>query len=149
MEKELIELNGNTEKLLRAYAELNEMQQVLDKASSFFDGKGASRLGDIALSEGYDRSFGVDPDAPLLEGGAVDKMAKLGFIAGTIQQDKLNAFERLLFRATRGNLFLRSAEIEELRDPASGEMQKKSVFVVFFAGERSRQKAGKVGGAFF
>jgi V-type H+-transporting ATPase subunit a len=143
LEKELIELNGNTEKLLRAYAELNEMQQVLDKATAFFDSKGASRLGDIALSEGYDRSFGVDPDGPLLESGA-DKTAKLGFIAGTIQQDKLNAFERLLFRATRGNLFLRSAEIEELRDPATGEMQKKSVFVVFFAGERSRQKAGKV-----
>lgn len=76
---------------------------------------------------------------------AVEKVAKVGFIAGTIQRDKLNAFERLLFRATRGNLFLRSAEIEELRDPATGEMQKKSVFVVFFAGERSRLKAGKVG----
>jgi V-type H+-transporting ATPase subunit a len=65
-------------------------------------------------------------------------------LAGTIQQDKFNAFERLLFRATRGNLFLKSAPLEELRDPATGEMQKKSVFVVFIAGERSRQKAQKV-----
>jgi len=73
-----------------------------------------------------------------------EKVSKIGFIAGTIQRDKLNAFERLLFRATRGNLFLRSSEIEEIRDPASGEMQKKNVFVVFFAGERSRQKASKV-----
>ena len=86
-------------------------------------------------------NFCTNPRAQVV----VDKMAKIGFIAGTIQQDKLNAFERLLFRATRGNLFLKSAEMEEMRDPATGEMQKKSVFVVFFAGDRSRLKAGKVG----
>lgn len=63
LEKELLELNGNSEKLLRAYSELNEMQQVLDKAGSFFDGK--AKLGDVTL----ERNFGIDSDAPLLEGG--------------------------------------------------------------------------------
>ncbi|GAX85466.1 hypothetical protein CEUSTIGMA_g12882.t1 [Chlamydomonas eustigma] len=145
-EKELLEINSNTEKLQRAYAELNEMQQVLEKAGGFFDQK--TRFGDVTI-ESYDRSFGIDVDTSLLEGGAVgDKTSKVGFLAGTIQQDKVNAFERLLFRATRGNLFLKSAPLEELRDPASGEVQKKSVFVVFFAGERSRQKAQKICDAF-
>lgn len=32
---------------------------------------------------------------------------QLGFVAGTIPVEKLAAFERLLFRATRGNMFLK------------------------------------------
>ena len=65
-ETELIELNGNTEKLLRAYAELNEMQQVLEKAAGFFDQK--AKFGDVTM-ESYDRPFGVETDSPLLEAG--------------------------------------------------------------------------------
>ena len=75
---------------------------------------------------------------------ASEKVAKVGFIAGTIVQEKVNSFERLLFRATRGNLLLRTAPIDTVRDPATGEMQKKSVFTVFFSGERSRAKIVKV-----
>ena len=65
-ETELSELNGNTEKLLRAYAELNEMQQVLEKAAGFFDQK--AKFGDVTM-ESYDRPFGVETDSPLLEAG--------------------------------------------------------------------------------
>jgi hypothetical protein len=39
------------------------MQQVLEKAGGFFDGK--ARLADVAL----ERNFGVETDSPLLEGG--------------------------------------------------------------------------------
>ncbi len=38
-------------------------------------------------------------------------MSRLGFVAGLIQQEKLTSFERLLFRATRGNMFLKSAAV--------------------------------------
>lgn len=65
-------------------------------------------------------------------------------MAGTIQQEKLNSFERLLFRATRGNMYLRQVPVGLIRDPATGEEQDKSVFVIFFAGERSRTKVHKV-----
>ena len=69
----------------------------------------------------------------------------LGFVSGLIQQGKMAAFERLLFRATRGNMFLKSAPVGSVRDPASGELQDKSVFMVFFSGERARTKVMKVG----
>lgn len=78
----------------------------------------------------------------LTQGG--DKVAKVGYVAGTIQQDKLNNFERLLFRATRGNMYLRQVPVGKVVDPSTGEEQSKHVFVVFFAGERSRQKVNKV-----
>ncbi len=54
MERELIELNGNTDKLMRAFSELNEMRQVLEKAGSFFDQK--TKFGEVTM-ESYDRSF--------------------------------------------------------------------------------------------
>ena len=54
------------------------------------------------------------------------------------------AFERLLFRATRGNMYLRHTTVGSVVDPITGEKQEKAVFVVFFAGERARTKILKV-----
>ena len=47
--------------------------------------------------------------APLLsvESESETKTGRLGFIAGTILEDKKMSFERILFRATRGNMFLK------------------------------------------
>lgn len=86
-------------------------------------------------------------EAPLLAGESTtdSKTVRLGFVAGVIQQEKLIAFERLLFRATRGNMFLKSTAVGSVLDPTSGEKQEKAVFVVFFAGERARTKILKVG----
>jgi hypothetical protein len=51
---------------------------------------------------------GGDIGAPLLESQGRDMgMARLGFVAGVIPQEKISAFERVLFRATRGNMFLK------------------------------------------
>ena len=36
-----------------------------------------------------------------------EKVSRIGFVAGTISALNINSFERLLFRATRGNMFLR------------------------------------------
>lgn len=50
------------------------------------------------------------------------KQVKLGFIAGLVPRGKSMAFERIIFRATRGNVFLRQAAVEEpIIDPPSGE----------------------------
>lgn len=72
------------------------------------------------------------------------QVARLGFIAGLIPKEKLENFERLLFRATRGNMFLKHTEIGSVKDPATGELLEKDVFVVFFAGDRARTKIMKV-----
>lgn len=72
------------------------------------------------------------------------KSVRLGFVAGMIAQDKLTPFERLLFRATRGNMFLKSSPVGAVLDPTTSEKQEKAVFVVFFAGDRARTKIMKV-----
>lgn len=44
----------------------------------------------------------------------------LRFVAGVILRERIPAFERMLWRACRGNVFLRQAEIPEpLEDPAT------------------------------
>lgn len=79
-----------------------------------------------------------------LQSSEAAKAGRLGFVAGLIPQEKLNGFERLLFRATRGNMFLRQTPVGSVKDPATGEQQEKHVFVVFYAGERARTKVLKV-----
>ena len=49
-----------------------------------------------------------DIGAPLLEAAAPEPASvQLGFVAGTVPEERLPAFERLLFRATRGNMHLK------------------------------------------
>lgn len=69
------------------------------------------------------------------EGGAGGGL-QLGFVAGVVLRERLPAFEKMLWRACRGNVFLRQAEIEDpLEDPLAGDQVFKSVFVIFFQGE--------------
>ena len=74
------------------------------------------------------------------DGGAGGGL-QLGFVAGVILRERLPAFEKMLWRACRGNVFLRVADIEDpLEDPHTGDEVIKSVFVIFFQGwcENSR-----------
>ena len=90
---------------------------------------------------------GSEIGAPLLraEAAVEPKSVRLGFVAGMIAQEKLTPFERLLFRATRGNMFLKNASVGAVVDPTTSEKQEKAVFVVFYAGERARAKILKAG----
>lgn len=52
-------------------------------------------------------------DAPYSEEGG-----QLGFMAGVINRERVNAFERMLWIVSRGNVFLKQADIEQrLEDP--------------------------------
>lgn len=50
------------------------------------------------------------------------KQVKLGFVCGLVPREKSMAFEMILFRATRGNVFFKQAVVEDpVSDPVSGE----------------------------
>jgi len=160
LEAELLEVNSNQEKLSRSHSELVELQLVLEKAGGFFEEAmtGASTIQDeLRMRESYpgeDRSPMIEQ--PLLnsgdielqevsEAGGMRSMNQLGFVTGLVLTEKAASFERVLFRATRGNMFLKLAHIEgKVNDPALGTKLEKSVFVVFFAGERARSKILKL-----
>lgn len=135
IEKELLQMNNNQEQLNRNYNELIELKHVLTKDSAFF-----SEAIHGKEQEDREESRGLlEPES------AVAKAVKLGFVTGVIMRDKFGAFERVLWRATRGNLFMKHAEIEELiKDPHTGEQVEKNVFIIFYQGERSQAKIKKI-----
>ena len=57
----------------------------------------------------------------------------------------MGTFERILFRALRGNLYMNYTEIDEpIRDPVTDEIVKKNVFIIFVHGKEILNKIRKI-----
>jgi V-type H+-transporting ATPase subunit a len=142
LENELREVNQNAEALKRNFLELTELKQILRKTQVFFDEaeRGASaQMADPSREEEQVTLLGEEG---LRAGG---QALKLGFVAGVILRERIPAFERMLWRACRGNVFLRQAEIETpLEDPSTGDQVYKSVFIIFFQGDQLKTRVKKI-----
>lgn len=152
LEAELVEINANGDKLQRAHSELVEYKLVLQKAGEFFSSALTSAAAQQREMESQ-QTGEMTIETPLLTDKEMSadpsKQIKLGFIAGLVPREKSMSFERMLFRATRGNVFLRQAVVDEpVVDPVSGEKMEKNVFVVFYSGERAKNKILKICDAF-
>ncbi|XP_034676946.1 V-type proton ATPase subunit a2-like isoform X2 [Vitis riparia] len=151
-EAELTEIKANNEKLQRAYSELVEYKLVLQKAGEFFYSAQNTAVAWQREVEAHHIGEG-SIDSPLLLEQEIltdpSKQVKLGFVSGLVPREKSMAFERILFRATRGNVFLKQALVEDcVIDPVLGEKIEKNVFVIFFSGERVKNKILKICDAF-
>ncbi|CRL05231.1 CLUMA_CG018059, isoform A [Clunio marinus] len=174
LENELREVNQNAEALKRNYLELTELKHILRKTQVFFD-ETAPDYQDMLVNRfsqlnpsfhsrpsKYDiRTLRVkftksqmadshreEEQLNLLEDGPRGQQQqnlKLGFVAGVILRERLPAFERMLWRACRGNVFLRQAMIEApLEDPSNGDNVYKSVFIIFFQGDQLKTRVKKI-----
>ncbi|KAB5561364.1 hypothetical protein DKX38_006321 [Salix brachista] len=152
LEAELVEMNTNNEKLQHSYNELVEYKLLLNKAGEFFSSafsRATAQQKEIESQQTGEESL----DTPLLEDKEISiessKQVKLGFITGLVLKEKSMLFERIIFRATRGNVYTRQAAVEEpVIDPVSGEKVEKNVFVVFYSGEKAKTKILKICEAF-
>ncbi|XAR72783.1 hypothetical protein NMG60_11019541 [Bertholletia excelsa] len=152
LEAELIEINANGEKLQRSYNELVEYKLVLQKAGEFFysaQRNAAAQQREIGSQQAAEGTL----ETPLLSEQEMitdpSKQVKLGFLTGLVPREKSMAFERIIFRATRGNVFLKQAVLDgPVTDPVSGEKVEKNVFVAFYSGERAKNKIIKICEAF-
>uniref|UniRef100_A0A914CMB5 V-type proton ATPase subunit a n=1 Tax=Acrobeloides nanus TaxID=290746 RepID=A0A914CMB5_9BILA len=62
---------------------------------------------------------------------------RLNFVNGVIKRERLPVFERVLWRACYGKVFLRQAEIlESIAEVATESCENKSVFIIFFQERR-------------
>ncbi|OVA09925.1 ATPase [Macleaya cordata] len=152
-ETELIEMNANSEKLQQTYNELLEFKMVLNKAGEFLvTAPNRSVAQERELDENVYLKDEYVERASLLEQEmhpGPSNQASLRFISGIICKSKVLRFERMLFRATRGNmLFNQAAAEQDVLDPISAEMVEKTVFVVFFSGEQAKTKILKICEAF-
>ncbi|XP_064549489.1 V-type proton ATPase 116 kDa subunit a 1 isoform X5 [Drosophila montana] len=138
LENELREVNQNAEALKRNFLELTELKHILRKTQVFFDEEGGLNH----TTESMTRALITDE---VRTAGASMGPVQLGFVAGVILREKLPAFERMLWRACRGNVFLRQAMIESpLEDPTNGDQVYKSVFIIFFQGDQLKTRVKKI-----
>jgi V-type H+-transporting ATPase subunit a len=147
-ESQLRELNSYSEKLTVEYNEKVELQEVLEKARRFFI-TDAPRL---AVSE---LTSGTTPanKASLLEsegmGARPDLDMRFSSITGVVATEERSRFERMIFRATRGNCYVRFAPIKQpITDPESGQLLEKCVFIIFYKSESIETKLKKICDAF-
>lgn len=108
-EGDIKELSESAVNLKSNFLELTELRHVLEKTQTFFNEQDeANGLADSA----HKSLIPADQDASI--------RGRLGFVAGVINRERVPAFERMLWRISRGNVFLRQSEIEKpLEDPAT------------------------------
>ncbi|PPS04165.1 hypothetical protein GOBAR_AA16478 [Gossypium barbadense] len=165
-ENELIEMNSNSEKLRVTYNELLEFKLVLQKACGFLlPSSNHAVAEERELTENiYSNDDYVETASLLEQETRPADQSGLRFISGIICKSKALRFERMLFRATRGNMLFNQAPAgEEIMDPlfycclihsvsglstSKDVMVEKTVFVVHFSGEQARTKILKICEAF-
>ncbi|XP_047164346.1 V-type proton ATPase subunit a3-like [Vigna umbellata] len=150
LEAELLEINANNEKLKHTYNELSEYKLVQEKVGEFFS---SAKSNAVAQQRKLEVQITVERsiDSPLLleQEETSTKQIKLGFISGLVSREKSVPFERILFRATRGNVFLKQTVVDHsVLDLSSEEKVHKNVFVVFYSGESVKSKILKICDAF-
>jgi V-type H+-transporting ATPase subunit a len=149
LEQRVASLNDSYETLKKREVELIEWRCVLREAGGFFD-RAHGNVEEIRLSNDND-------DAPLLQdveqhgqgqNGDAERsfsVMNIGFVAGVIPRERVAAFERILWRTLRGNLYMNQSEIPEpLVDPTNNEEVHKNVFVIFAHGKEIIAKIRKI-----
>ncbi|PHH78073.1 hypothetical protein CDD80_7423 [Ophiocordyceps camponoti-rufipedis] len=147
LEQRISALNDSYETLKKREGDLTEWRWVLREAGSFFD-RAHGSVEEIRASTDND-------DAPLLSDVEQHNTApeversfsgmNIGFVAGVIARERVAAFERILWRTLRGNLYMNQSEIpEQLIDPSNNEAVQKNVFVIFAHGKEILAKIRKI-----
>nr|CAH7739777.1 unnamed protein product [Callosobruchus chinensis] len=136
-EGEIKELSESAVNLKSNFLELTELKHVLEKTQTFFN-----EQDEVATSFSDSAHKQLIPEESTV-GGSI--RGRLGFIAGVINRERVPAFERMLWRISRGNVFLRQAEIDKpMEDPTTGNEHYKTVFAAFFQGEQLKTRIKKV-----
>jgi len=153
LEQRVKNLNESYETLKKREMELTEWRWVLKEAGSFFD-RAHGQTDDIRQSLD-------DDDAPLLRNAEAEEgrrpngdvgqqqqsfaVMNIGFVSGVIPRERLAAFERILWRTLRGNLYMNQSEIPEvIINPEDNEEVRKNVFVIFAHGKEIIAKIRKI-----
>lgn len=143
----LHQMGESQEMLNKGYLELTELRHVLRETAVFFeeaekktdDIKGRASAEDVQLLN----SAAADHELEIAERGGGSRMG-IGFIAGVIPRSRIDVFERILWRLSRGNCYMNFAEIDEqITDPVTDEAVMKNVFIIFAHGRELLAKLRK------
>ncbi|XP_004595468.2 V-type proton ATPase 116 kDa subunit a 2 [Ochotona princeps] len=137
LEVELREVTKNKEKLRKNLLELIEYTHLLRVTKGFV-------RRNVEFEPTYEEFPSLENES-LLDYNMQRLGAKLGFVSGLINQGKVEAFEKMLWRVCKGYTILTYAELDELlEDPETGEAVKWCVFLISFWGEQIGHKVKKI-----
>ncbi|KAF1798153.1 V-type ATPase, V0 complex, 116kDa subunit family, partial [Mucor lusitanicus] len=150
-EGRITQMNNSYETLLHSNLQLAELRHVLKETSVFFEQ--AESRNQLQQSD----TAHTSATAPLLtsnddeeEGGSSQEetghIDNLGYVTGVIPREKIQTFERVLWRILRGNLYMNFAEIhDDIIDPAdTNKKVQKNVFAIFAHGQEVINKIKKI-----
>eukprot|EP00300_Choanocystis_sp_HF-7_P014306 c18642_g1_i1.p2 GENE.c18642_g1_i1~~c18642_g1_i1.p2 ORF type:complete len:796 (+),score=198.82 c18642_g1_i1:81-2468(+) len=141
MHRSVTQLCANGEVLEKSLNEVRELLFLLEASNGFFDEDTPPAPGSRAAVGPADSRRLLDAEA---EAGG---MRGTRFVTGIMDFDPewVNRFTRVLWRVTRGNMFVRlSRDVLTLKDPATGVESTKLAFAVFLQGERIESKVVKI-----
>ncbi|XP_020927888.1 V-type proton ATPase 116 kDa subunit a isoform X1 [Sus scrofa] len=138
LEVELREVTKNKEKLRKNLLELIEYTHMLRVTKTFVKRN-------VEFEPTYEEFPPLESDS-LLDYSCMQRLgAKLGFVSGLINQGKVEAFEKMLWRVCKGYTIVTYAELDEpLEDPETGQVIKWYVFLISFWGEQIGHKVKKI-----
>ncbi|KAI9343869.1 V-type ATPase, V0 complex, 116kDa subunit family [Zopfochytrium polystomum] len=141
-ESRIQQMITSQETLNKRFLELTELRHVLKETTIFFEE--ADARSDLPSAPYQEDAHLLESEATE-EGRGVSRGANLGFVAGVVPRARMGTFERILFRALRGNLYMNYAEIDEsIRDPITDELVQKNVFIIFAHGKELLAKIRKI-----
>lgn len=131
--KELIQLHDVIAATSEYLANVEDEQRTLTVMANTARRRGRVAEGDSSV----DTVLDVAPD---LERGAKEPaVSAVGFVTGVIARKRLAAFQRVLWRALRGNIIIKADEI-----PAREDDEPRSAFVAFVTGHETLNRVKKI-----
>ncbi|KAH9368696.1 hypothetical protein HPB48_004715 [Haemaphysalis longicornis] len=141
LEGDLTEINQNNQALQKSFVELTEFKHVLRNMDAYFEEHEHDENEPELVDENTPRPASPSPE----DGAPQERHVQMGFLAGVLPTARFASFERMLWRVCRGNVFVRRTDLEApLLDPQTGEQMHKTVFVIFFQGEKLKARIKKI-----
>eukprot|EP01031_Cornospumella_fuschlensis_P029996 gene29996-36231_t len=152
-EKQLLELNKYNTKLSDEFTRKVEYHHLLKKSRRFLGEANTIQRAETEVRAGMlDPSEGIalSPLTGDNERGGYQQADDMVFsnIAGTINSADKFRFERMLYRATRGNCYVRFAALSKRALDANGQHIDKVCFIIFYKSVTIEQKIKKICDAF-
>jgi V-type H+-transporting ATPase subunit a len=144
IDEELATINSSTAGLKKNFLKLQQIKHVLKKVRHQLD-EGQRREAFKSISEQQHMENGNNVQLYVTaEDEKVKAESELRFVAGVIRRDRVLAFERVIWRLCRGNVYARTEDIEMGQHHAFQEDNEMSVFILFFSGEQLRSRVRKI-----